>query len=58
MSWTSSQLRCFTGAFCLLLAADQLASAQDIKKARLRLDFSAVGYLVSRRDTIAKRASI
>ena len=44
MSWTSSQLRCFTGAFCLLLAADQLASAQDIKKARLRLDFSAVGY--------------
>lgn len=44
MSWTSSQLRCFTGAFCLLLAADQLASAQDVKKARLRLDFSAVGY--------------
>ena len=44
MARTSSQLRCLAGALCFLLAVGQVATAQDLKKVRLRLDFSAVGY--------------
>jgi NitT/TauT family transport system substrate-binding protein len=44
MGRTSWQLRCLAGVLCFLLAVGQVATVQDLKKVRLRLDFSAVGY--------------